>query len=388
MVKIAWDLNDSVLLFNPRYSPSAQHQFQSVIQSASNWPNHVWLSTSGSFNAKWVGLSKEALLVSADAVNRHLESQKEDRWIQALPDFHVGGVGVWARAYLTGSKVYDFKETHGNAWNPELFYHYMERCQGTLTALVPTQLYDLILLKQPPPSSLRAVIVGGGPLAPFIYQQAVDLRWPLLPSYGLTECASQVATASLDSWKRRQPVLKLLSHLRAVVQEDCLCVSGASLLSAYAYLEEGHVRFIDPKADGWFKTEDRGIIQDGELQIFGRTDEIVKIAGERVDLARLREHWCALCHRLSVEVQATLVAVEDPRLGHVLCLAVVRGMENRLNPLIEEFQRIVLPFERIRRVYVVTDLPRSPLGKILNSQLLDCIIETSLLTDFVASFNH
>ena len=42
-------------------------------------------------------------------------------------------------------------------------------------------------------------MTGGGALDPSLYKQARDLGWPLLPSYGLTECGSQVATASLSS---------------------------------------------------------------------------------------------------------------------------------------------------------------------------------------------
>ncbi|NIP97055.1 MAG: o-succinylbenzoate--CoA ligase, partial [Akkermansiaceae bacterium] len=54
----------------------------------------VVFPTSGSGGEhKWVSLRREALLVSAEAVNRHLEVEPADVWMLALPHHHVGGFG-------------------------------------------------------------------------------------------------------------------------------------------------------------------------------------------------------------------------------------------------------------------------------------------------------
>ncbi len=72
----------------------------------------------------------------------------------------------------------------------------------TLTSLVPTQVHDLVQCALACPPSLRAVVVGGAELDPVLGERARELGWPVLQSYGMTEAASQVATASLASLDR------------------------------------------------------------------------------------------------------------------------------------------------------------------------------------------
>lgn len=361
-----WESAESHIFINPRYAKEDQERFQEILKASSSWPGHIWLSTSGSSVPKWVGLSKQALLISAGAVNRHLDSHKEDCWIQALPHFHVGGLGIWARVYLSGAKVADYK----SKWRAEEFYHFIQEQKGTLSALVPTQLHDLVLLGKPAPANLRAIIIGGGTLLPHLYEQAVGLGWPILPSYGLTECASQVATAALGSWRsQQQPSLQLLPHFQGCEKEGRLCFAGEALLSAYAYFEGRQVQFVDPKMNGWFMTEDRGTIENGEVSVGGRADSIFKVGGENVDFTRLENHLQTLHLQLALPSEVTLVAMPDRRLGHCVHLASTSANQEDLSLLLQQFQQSVLPFERIRKVYFLKEFPRSSLGKILKPEL-------------------
>src|SRR5687768_11733428 len=136
---------------------------------------HVWLATSGTSGAlKLTALSKKALLASAASVNRHLQSDSKDVWCCVLPTFHVGGLGIYARALLSGARVI----TEG--WDPVRFGANPEI---SLASLVPAQVADLVRLGVRAPRSIRAVIVGGGALGTGLYAQAGELGWPVLPSY-------------------------------------------------------------------------------------------------------------------------------------------------------------------------------------------------------------
>ena len=102
----------------------------------------------------------------------------------ALPDFHVGGMGILARcheAFLQGGSGWRGK------WDP-VRYHELALAEGsTLSSLVPTQLFDLVEHGLRAPEPLRAVIIGGGRLDDQLYEQALQLGWPLMESYGMTE---------------------------------------------------------------------------------------------------------------------------------------------------------------------------------------------------------
>jgi len=365
---INWTDSSSHIFMNPCYSQQDQERFQQLFTQSSEWPSHCWLSTSGSSVSKWVGLSKQAILASASTVNQHLMSTAQDRWIQALPSFHVGGLGIWARAYLSGAAVEDYKFEIGQ-WDPKIFYHYLCQKKGTLTALVPTQLYDLIRLKFSAPSSLRAVIIGGGGLNEELYQQGVALGWPILPSYGLTECASQVATASLKD----SSLLKILPHWQVREQEGRLAFKGDALLSTYGMIENNTVHFVDPKQNGWFVSEDRGIIQGDHLIIQGRADNLIKIYGENVNVDRLNSDFQTLCHTNNFHIDALLVAVPNERIGHYLCL-VTTQLNVELSRIVRHFQERVLPFERIRQIVPCETIPRSPLGKVLKKELQQLVV--------------
>lgn len=155
----------------------------------------VLFKTSGSTGApKWVALSRHALQVSAQAVNAHLEVAGDACWGLALPLHHVGGFGVMARANQAGCGLAAFTQR----WQAADFANWLEQQGVTHSALVPTQVHDLVAAGLSAPNSLRAVVVGGGQLAPSLGQAARDLGWPVLASYGMTEAGSQIATQGLE----------------------------------------------------------------------------------------------------------------------------------------------------------------------------------------------
>lgn len=334
---IDWLSAESHVLLNPRMPREERERLESFVMDL---PGHLWLSTSGTTGSlKLTALSKRAMLASAAAVNRHLQSTAADTWLCVLPTFHVGGLGIYARAFLSGARVV----TEG--WD-----------SVTLASLVPAQVSDLVRSRTPAPPSLRAVVIGGGALSSSLYDEARSLGWPLLPSYGMTECCSQVATAPLSPLAARPSPLVLLDHIEARTEDDGrLALRSEALFTGYAS-EEG---FVDPKRDGWFITEDIATIEGRTLRVEGRRGDFVKIGGESVDLSRLDRILSEL------GADAAALAIPDERLGHVIALAIASGDD----ALVEAFNARVFPFERARRVIRVPEIPRTPLGKIMRNRI-------------------
>ena len=337
------------LLLNPRMPEEDRTRLE---QLAAQFPlrGHVWIATSGTTGAlKLTALAKSAILASAAAVNAHLGSDGRDVWCNVLPPFHVGGLGIHARAHLSGARVIVQR------WRADVFEEGM-----TLSALVPAQVRDLVDAGVRPPSTLRAIVVGGGALPGDLYRAGRALGWPLLPSYGMTECCSQVATATLGSAD-----MILLPHLEGRAEEDGrMAFRGASTLTGYALLDG---TFVDPKVDGWFISEDLGSIEGRAVRVEGRRGELVKIGGESVDLARLDAIADAVARATGVD--AAILAVPDARLGHVIHCAATTDPA----AFVDAFNARVLPFERIRGVHRVDVIPRSALGKLQRSKLLHAI---------------
>lgn len=380
-----WASEATHVLLNPRMPEPQRTQLLAAQAAMPHLPGHVWLTTSGSSGIKWVALSKAALLTSAQAVNSHLETGASDVWALALPTFHVGGLGIGARAWLSGARVCAYANAEGEPrWDAALFHAFLADTQTTLTALVPTQLHDLTQAGCPSPPALRAVVVGGGALDAAPYQKARALGWPVLPSYGLSECCSQVATAPLSSLETgadgADPPLALLPHVQARIGEGGrIELQSVSLLTGYGLLGDTSVnpgadaQFADPKHGGWFLTEDRGILSGRVVSVGGRIGDFVKIGGESVDVASLARLWTRVQLAFPNLPETVLLAVPEARLGAAIHLFAAGRAEqgDTLAQAVAQFNREALPFERIQALHWLDAIPRSPLGKPLRRRLLE-----------------
>lgn len=374
---IDWESSSNEILINPRFPKEEGQCLQEIVKKAPPLKGHIWIATSGSTATssgqyKWVALSKKAILISAQSVNRHLESNDSDIWLNSLPSFHVGGLGIWARAHLSGAKAFtaSFKK-----WDPLAFHRSLEDSRATLISLVPTQLYDLVLHQLKAPHHLRAIIVGGGKLSKFLYQQAKGLGWNVLPSYGLTECSSQVATAPLHHQDLSiDPPLKILSHVSVKMHEEGnILIKSPALLSLYGFGRPSAPQYIDPKVEGWFKTEDRGQVDHNHLIVLGRESHFVKIGGESVDLLRLESILEEVKMEKRIKQDLALIALPHERLGHAIHLCVALASETEIQKLVKIFESRVLPYEKIRQIHFLDYIPRTPTLKLAKAELLKII---------------
>ena len=316
---------------------------------------HLLFSTSGSSGGrKWVALSRQALLASASMVNEYLSADANDRWLMALPDFHVGGMGILARCYDTGSELLRL----AGKWDPELYRSTADSEGISLSSLVPAQLYDLVDQELHAPQSLRAVMVGGGRLSDRVYEQALKLGWPVMETYGMTETCSQIATATPGS----RDLVILPGWQTKISDRHCLSIKGAALLTGYVLCSGDVCEFVDPKQDGWFTTEDVVQCEAGNIRVQGRVDRCVKVLGELVNLSEVES---------KVEVAAVgglpagslaVVALPDKRKGYKLILCGEQSCD--LNGILKVYNVESHPVERLDGVCVLSEIPRSPLGKV------------------------
>ena len=333
---IDWTSDESHVLLNPRMPAEERERLERAVPQ---WKRTVFVATSGTTGAlKLVALTKDAILASAAAVNDRLEATSRDVWCRVLPAFHVAGLGIHARAFLTGSRVIEM------AWDVDAFVN----CGATLASLVPAQVHDLVRGERRAASGMRQILVGGGAFDRDLQTRARELGWPVLSTYGMSECASTVTVEDV-----------LLSHLKARQEPDGrIALAGSSLFKAYV-LADGTV--ADPKVDGWFVSEDFGHVDGRVVWIRGRAIDFVKIGGESADLNRLD----AILNSVRGEADAAIVAVPDPRLGHVIHLAATSDPA----AIVTAFNAKVAPFERIRGTHRVSRIPRSSLGKLLRREL-------------------
>ncbi len=383
-MKIDWLSNESHVFLNPKALPLQNLSLNKVIKEYS-LESHIILATSGSTalnssEMKFVALSKNAILNSSKSVNDHLDCTKNDILLNALPYFHIGGLSLYSRSYLSGAKLINIYSDFLK-WDPNYFIQEIIKNKVTIASLVPTQVFDIIKQNISSPASLRAVVVGGGSLSKSLYDKAKKLNWPLLPSYGMTECASQIATAPIHfKWETTYPELKILNHLNVKKNEQGnLCISGSSLLTGYIILKNNKTHFLDIKShvlneqDKYLITTDVGDIEDSFLQIYGRNDDVVKVSGENVSLSRLDHILLDLKTELEFNDDVAVIYEKDERLENKISIVFTKNSQECINlfdKIKNEFNKRVFPFEKIKNIYLIDSIPRTELGKLKRNQLI------------------
>jgi O-succinylbenzoic acid--CoA ligase len=340
---------------------------------ASALPDHnVCFATSGSTGLpSWIVLSKEALLISAKAVNDHLRVTSDSRWGLALPLHHVGGFGVAARAYQAGCGFAAF----GPKWNASLFHTWLKKNLITHTSLVPTQVHDLVNAKLPAPVTLAALVVGGGRLAAPLGQAARDLGWPVLASYGMTETASQIATQSPDKLTEAyqpEPLPPLDIWQLRTGEDGHLRITGPALLRGWLREENDAWHFL-PRTDKWLTTNDIAGLTPAGLHILGRADGLVKILGELVSPERIEADLSAI-----FSLPLAVIALPDSRSEHRLVPVFEKTSDRpRIDALLARHHASCPGYERLSPPIFVDSIPHTALGKIRRRELVDMILAQS-----------
>ena len=360
---------DTTLLDDPAFwsapEPWVAGEFPVTAPGLTQLAGHVLFQTSGtSGSPKWVAVSKQALLISAAAVNAHLRVMPDSVWGLALPMNHVGGFGVVARAYEAACGFAKFKPR----WDAHAFRDWCASSGVTHTSLVPTQVHDLVKAQLTAPATLAAVVVGGGPLDLHAGQAARDLGWPVLASYGMTEAASQIATQGLELLESpfQAGGIPLLPIWQAEVSgDDTLTITGPALFSGY--LIDG---VFTPRLGESFVTADRVLLEDRRITPLGRTDLFVKILGELVDPQAIESELCALSGGRLAAGSFAVIAIPDDRAGHVLVPFFEATVDRTIiDACLLEYVKHAAGHLRLQPAVVVGEFPRSGLGKLQRSAL-------------------
>lgn len=291
----------------------------------------VILFTSGSTKQpKAVAHSLRTLFASAQASNRNIPLSKDDRWLQSLALWHIGGLAIAFRTLLAGATWVprDKNQSLGEQIQSDNITH---------ISVVSTQLYRLLQESTVDLSSLKGVLVGGGPIPDRLITQASHL--PVHTTYGMTELGSQLCTTPpvapaetlntagypLHGWEVR------------ISTSGEICARGTPLF--LGYFKDGALQQPFDK-DGFFHTGDQGIIDDqGRLVVLGRCDQMFISGGENIHPEEIERCLCDL-----PGVEAALVLAIDHHEYGKRPVALIKGaislsiIENHLDAHLPRFK--------------------------------------------------
>lgn len=366
----------SQLLINPKLRTEEREIFEKLqkhFEKKFGAEGFYFVPSSGSSkhegeSAKLIALSQTAVANSAERFNKYFQAEKEDSWGLVLPTFHVAGLSVLARANLLGARVFS------SDWIPAKIEQWLLQNRIAFLSLVPTQVYDLVQQRTSSTPFIKKVFVGGGALNPALREKFVNLGWPVVETYGMTETCSMIAV------KEGVSGFKVLPGVEVYIENQMLRIHCNSSAHSSIQFKQGQIEIIEFDS-GWIHTEDQVQIdkhgEDLYLHFIGRASDYVKIVGEGVSLPELREKL----DQVSVEFGLTpqqkyLLAVPDMRSENAIVLVIDTSIERKLaDRLVEKFNQVVRGYERIHKIIKVDQIPFSDLGKVRVGELKDIVIK-------------
>ncbi|MEK6628379.1 MAG: AMP-binding protein [Bdellovibrionota bacterium] len=364
------------LLLNPRLSIAEKNilnELKHVFDKKYSDSGYFLIASSGSSqksdeSVKLIALHVDKILNSARRFNQYFITSGDEHWGLVLPEFHVAGLSIRARAFLSGAKVFE------REWKTDQLTDWIEENKICYISMVPAQIYDLAQKQIRAPKRLKKVFVGASHLATNLQAQILKLNWPFVETYGMTETSSMIAFKE-NSYFTVLPGVEIKTNL------DLLAIRCNSLMSASLQKSADQIIINELQENSWFQTNDHVEIlrSNDELcfRFLGRSSDYIKILGEGVSLVELRSRFADLMFSKNQNVfQFELSALNDDRAGFKLVLVVENALGlAQAKSLMELFNSSCRPYEKIQQCVVVGQIPRTDLGKLKTEELNHILIE-------------
>ncbi|CAN4098458.1 unnamed protein product [Withania somnifera] len=336
---------------------------------------------------KGVMLTHKGLVTSVaqqvDGENPNLYIHSEDMMLCVLPLFHIYSLNsVLLCGLRVGAAILIMQK-----FDIVPFLELIQNYKVTIGPFVPPIV--LAIAKSPMVdnfdlSSVRTVMSGAAPLGKEL-EDTVRAKFPnakLGQGYGMTE-AGPVLAMCLAFAKEpfeiksgacgtvvRNAEMKIVDpdtgNSLPRNQSGEICIRGDQIMKGYLNDSKATEGTIDK--EGWLHTGDIGYIDnDDELFIVDRLKELIKYKGFQVAPAELEAFL--LNHPNISDV--AVVPMKDEQAGEVPVAFVVRSNGSTITEdEVKEFiSKKVIFYKRIKRVFFVEAVPRSPSGKILRKDL-------------------
>ena len=306
----------------------------------------------------------------------NLGTQTDDRWLVCLPLFHVGGLSILLR-----SAIYGITAVVHDGFDEHAVNRAIDDERVTIVSVVAVMLQRMLIAREgkPFPSTVRCLLLGGGPAPRALLEQCVALRGPVVQTYGLTETASQAVTlAPEDAFRKLGSAGKplypnevcILARGRDDVADGAgeILVRGPVVMAGYAGRPDDTAQVI---IDGWLHTGDIGRMDgDGFLYVLDRRDDLIITGGENVYPAEVEA--VLLSHPLVAE--AGVIGLPDERWGQRV-VAIVRLAAGAPSTAHSEALRtfcrgLLAAYKTPSEIHVVgAPLPRTHSGKLRRAAL-------------------
>ncbi len=329
------------------------------------------LHTSGTTRRpKRVPLLHRNIMASLRAIGVHYRLDEADLSYCAMPLFHVHGLIASTLAQLAagGAVVTPRRLT------PRRYWQQVAAHGVTWVSASPTIHQELIEHGTAPAPSIRFVRSCSSALSPGLMVRLEKIyEAPVLEAYGMTEASHQMTSNPLPPWQHRPGSVGIPAGAEVrIVNKSGRDVQGGQVGEVAVRgpgLTPGYLS--DPRANaesffnGWFRTGDRGLLDEGYLRLEGRIKELIIRGGENISPGEVE----AVLKAHPAVADAVCFGVDDEKYGQVVGAAVVLKGDADAAGLRARCRESLAGFKVPKVIHVVREIPRTPTGKVQRNRI-------------------
>jgi len=301
----------------------------------------------------------------------NLGLSEHDKWLAAVPLFHISGLSILLRSVIYGIPIIIHERFSPQAANAAIMQ------QGvTMMSVVSNMLLRMLeeLNDQCYPEQFRCMLLGGGPAPLPLLQACVEKHIPVVQTYGMTETCSQFATLH-----PQYMLTKLGSAGKPLFQGELQIVQNGKVLRSG---EAGEIIVKGPNVtcgylngaaadsfqQGWLHTGDVGYVdEEGFLYVLDRRKDMLISGGENVYPAEIE---AVLIGHPDV-LEAGVTGIEHEIWGQSPIAFVVMRQGKTLNEeqLLDYCRARLAKYKLPIAIHAVAELPRNAANKLLRREL-------------------
>jgi acyl-CoA synthetase (AMP-forming)/AMP-acid ligase II len=329
------------------------------------------LHTSGTTKRpKQVPLLQRNLMAAVRAIGAHYRLGEADISYCAMPLFHVHGLIASTLAQLAagGSVITPRRLT------PRRYWQQVSAHGVTWTSASPTIHQELVDHGTVPAPSIRFVRSCSSALSPGLMERLEKIyEVPVLEAYGMTEASHQMTANPLPPRRRRPGSVGVEAGAQVRIVDKAgrdvparqvgeVAVRGPGLTPGYRSDPQSNAESF---FDGWFRTGDRGLLDDGYLRLEGRIKELIIRGGENISPGEVED----VLKAHPAVADAVCFGIDDEKYGQVVGAAVVLKGEADGAQLRQRCRESLADFKVPKVIHVVGKIPRTSTGKVQRNRI-------------------
>ncbi|MCY8404033.1 o-succinylbenzoate--CoA ligase [Bacillus sonorensis] len=294
---------------------------------------------------------------------------ENERWLIALPLFHISGLSALFKSVIYGMTVVLHQKFDADDVLRSIDDH-----QVTIISVVQTTLSRLAARVKSCPESLRCLLLGGGPAPYALLEECKRKRLPVVQSYGMTETCSQIATLAPEhSIQKLGSAGKPLFASSIRIEKNGaaakagehgeITVKGPTVMKGYLKNKAANKKSFN---DGWFRTGDIGYFDDdGFLYVLDRRSDLIISGGENIYPAEVE---AVLMAHPSID-EAGVKGADDETWGKVPHAYLVVHEPVDEQELIRYCRERLAAYKVPKAFHFVGQLPRNASNKLMRHKL-------------------